>query len=257
MNDQEILIQVSSLKKTFPREAGNHVEALKGITFSCAKGEIYGLLGPNGAGKTTALRILATLLRPSSGKAVVNGFDVMKSPVSVRRSLGFLSGTTGLYPRLTARETLEFFARLFGMKGKELTRRVQEVIHGLEMESFSHVPCEKLSTGMKQRVSIGRTLIHDPDVLILDEPTTGLDVLAAAGTRDFIQSAKARGKCVLMSTHIMSEAETLCDRLGILHEGQLLSEGSVEELKEKTGEKNLEDAFLRCIRRQAGKGIPG
>ena len=257
MTEGGVRILVSSLKKTFSRGSDNSIDALKGISFSCAQGEIYGLLGPNGAGKTTTLRILATLLQPSSGCATVNGFDVTEQPVPVRRSLGFLSGTTGLYPRLTARETLEFFGRLFGMRGEGLTQRIEEVVQWLEMESFAHVPCEKLSTGMKQRVSIGRTVIHDPDVLILDEPTTGLDVLAAAGTRDFIRSARSRGKCVLMSTHVMSEAEALCDRIGILHEGRLLAEGSVQELKETAGADLLEDAFLTYIRGRGGKETAG
>jgi len=249
-------IQVSSLRKIFPGPRGQETEAVAGISFSCKEGEIYGLLGPNGAGKTTTLRILATLLHPTSGTALVHGFDIAQESIQVRKSLAFLSSTTGLYPRLTAREILEFFGRLFGMRGSALTQRVEEVLHLLDMDSFAHVPCEKLSTGMKQRVSIGRSIIHDPPVWILDEPTSGLDVLAAAKTRDFLREARNRGKCILFSTHIMSEAESLCDRLGILHEGALWAQGSLEEIKEATGTRHLEDAFLHLIRNSSEGEVP-
>lgn len=206
-----------------------------------------GLLGPNGAGKTTTLRILATLLSPSGGTAEVNGHDVSREPDKVRASLGFLSSTTGLYPRLTPEEILKFFGEINGMKGSILKKRIDDLIAEFNISDYARVRCEKLSSGMKQKVSIARALIQDPPVLIFDEPTVGLDVIAAAQTMKTILEYKKRGKCILYSTHIMSEVEKLCDRIAIIHKGTLQAIGTMDELRDQTGERYLEDIFFSLM----------
>jgi sodium transport system ATP-binding protein len=243
----EVLIRAESLTKVFPDHGGGEVRAVDGVSFECRAGEIFGLLGPNGAGKTTTLRMLSTALTPTSGTALVGACDVRDDPVGVRRAIGFLSGTTGLYHRLTAREMVRFFGEFHGMTGRALEHRVDEVLAAFGISDYAEKRCEKLSTGMSQKVNIARTVVHDPPVLVLDEPTGGLDVLAASTTLDFVQGLRDDGKCVLFSTHIMSEAEKLCDRIAILHEGRIRAEGTLEELRQMSGERYLEDIFRRVV----------
>ncbi len=239
----EALIKVTELGKTFYDKQRGEIKAVDEVSFECFPGEIFGLLGPNGAGKTTTLRILATVIQPSSGKAEVYGHDIIEEPQKVRSSIGFLSSTTGLYPRLTPREILEYFGKLYGMSTDKLGPRIEELSETFDFEEFIDVPCEKLSTGMKQKTSIARTVVHDPPVLIFDEPTAGLDVIAAGAMIDFIRGCKDRNRTVLFSTHIMSEAEKICDRLAVIHQGSIRSIDTLSNLQRITGKKYLEDIF--------------
>jgi sodium transport system ATP-binding protein len=222
--------------------------AVDGISLTVAPGEIYGLLGPNGAGKTTTLRVLAGMLSPSSGRASVDGVEVGIGSQEAKRRLGFLTGTTGLYARLTARELLTYFGRLHGMDAARVRRRVDWVASALDFAPLLDRRCEALSTGQKQRVSVARAVLHDPPVLILDEPTVGLDVLATRFLRDFVRGERDRGKAVLYSTHYMAEAELLCDRIGLLYRGRMLKEATPAALRaEAGGASSLEEAFLRLV----------
>jgi sodium transport system ATP-binding protein len=240
-------VSVESLVKSFGATA-----AVAGLSFSVAPGEIYGLLGPNGAGKTTTLRILAGILVPTTGSAHVAGIDVALDPLSVRRRLGFLTNTTGLYPRLSGRELLGYFARLHGMSRDATAARIDALIAALALGPFFDRRCESLSTGERQRTSIARAVLHDPDVLILDEPTAGLDVLASRFLRDFVRAERDRGKAVLFSTHYLAEAELLCDRIGLLHRGRLLAEGTPAALRAAADDApSLEEAFLRLVAAKA------
>jgi sodium transport system ATP-binding protein len=191
--------------------------------------------------------MLATILPPSEGTARIDGIDVVQDPIEVRRRLGFLSGSTGLYPRLTPRETLQHFGVLHGIAPERLAARIDELLGVFDMRPWADGRCEALSTGQRQKVSIARALLHDPAVLILDEPTTGLDVLATSAMIEFIESRRAAGTCVLFSTHVLSEAERLCDRIGIIHQGQVLACGTKEELRAQTGATWLEDVFKRIV----------
>lgn len=245
-------IDARRLEKVFHDPQRGEVQAVKGVDLDCRPGEIYGLLGPNGAGKTTTLRMLATILAPSGGSARIDGIDVATDPLEVRRRIGFLSGSTGLYSRLTARETLAYFGELHGLKGTTLETRVDELLDAFDMRGFENGRCEGLSTGQKQRVSIARAVIHNPPVLILDEPTTGLDILASSAMIEFIESRRSEGTCVLFSTHILSEAERLCDRIGVIFSGRMLAVGTLAELQERTGEEWLENVFKALVR-EAGE----
>jgi sodium transport system ATP-binding protein len=218
------------------------LHAVDDLTLSVAPGEIYGLLGPNGAGKTTALRMLAGLLAPSSGRALVAGLDA--ASLEARARLGFLSGSTGLYARLTVRETLRYFGRIHGMSDVALDRRIDMLGGWLGLSGLLNRRCENLSTGERQRVSLARTVLHDPPVLILDEPTNGLDVLASRALRDFVGQERVRGKAVIFSTHYLTEAELLCDRIGLLFRGRLLREGTPRDIRAECGATSLEEAFL-------------
>ena len=240
-------IEARELTKVFHDPGRGDVVAANQVSFTCEPGEIFGLLGPNGAGKTTTLRMLSTVLRPTSGTAVVAGHDVVDSPLEVRRAIGFLSANTGLYGKLTARETLEYFGRLHGLGGSSLARRVDELIELFDIGHFAKVNCEKLSSGMKQKVSIARAIVHDPEVLILDEPTLGLDILVASTMIQMVEDSRARGKCIIFSTHIMSEVERLCDRVGIVHRGRLRAVGTLEELRERTSREYLEEIFMALV----------
>jgi sodium transport system ATP-binding protein len=217
------------------------------VTLRARAGEVFGLLGPNGAGKTTTLRCLSTILTPTSGTATINGYDILRQPAEVRRSLGFLSGTTGLYARLTPRETLSFFAELNGFSGAKLRDAVERTLALFQVTSFADRPNDRLSTGMKQRVSLARSVVHDPPVVILDEPTSGLDPIASQAVEDAIGQLKKAGKCVLLSTHMMYQAEELCDRLGVIGQGRLLIEGTRAEILEKTGTTSLRQAFFKLV----------
>ncbi len=242
------MIQAQKLSKVFPAtKKTKEVRAVNAISFECKPGQIYGLLGANGAGKTTTLRILATILEPTSGTAKVAGYDIVEEPEKVRENVGFLSTATALYGRLTARELVEYFGRLHGMDGDALHKSVETLFAALDMNGFGDRRCEKLSTGMKQKVSIARTLVHDPPVMIFDEPTVGLDVMAARSIAQFIRQCRERGKTVIFSTHVMSEATKLCDRIGIIHGGNILEEGTLEELRGRHAKQDLEDIFVEVV----------
>lgn len=240
-------IVVDRLSKNYLDRARGVVHAVENISFQCAYGEIVGLLGPNGAGKTTTLRMLATVLSPSSGKATVGGFDIEKESLEVRKKLGFLTGGTGLYGRLTPVEILQFFGRLHEISDAEIRERTAKLVELFDMSSYQNSHCDKLSTGQKQRVNLARTLLHDPPVIILDEPTAGLDIISSKSILDFIRTAKHDGKCILFSTHIMTEAELLCDRVAIIHEGRILDCDTLEGLQQKTGKSSLVDVFFHFV----------
>jgi len=248
MSDAAPAVLVENLRKIFRAKDGTEVRAVDGVSFTCAAGEIVGLLGPNGAGKTTTLRILATILPPTEGRARIAGADVELAPDGVRRSLGYVSAATGVYERLTARETLVYYGRLHGMEEAALARRVEEVLDFLEMHSFADRLAGRLSSGQRQKVSLARAIVHDPPVLILDEPTANLDVIVARNVVEFVAKARAAGRAILLSTHIFSEAERLCDRVVVLHEGKLLASGTQKELLAATATDNLEDAFFKMVR---------
>ncbi len=240
------MVHVENLTKSFAAASGP-LHALDGVSFHAGPGEIFGLLGPNGAGKTTALRILSTILRPSGGKVRVAGFDVATHPNEVRRHVGYLSASTGIYDRMSAWEIVHFFGRLNGMNGVKLRERMEEVFALLRMDDFRDVAGARMSTGMKQKVSIARAIIHDPPVLIFDEPTAGLDVLVARTVLQTVARFRELGKCVLFSTHIMREVEKLCDRVAILHRGRILTSGTLEELRERHGQADLEELFFHLV----------
>lgn len=241
------MIEARHLVKRFRDPKRGIVRAVDGISFSCRPGEIYGLLGANGAGKTTTLRMLATILTPTEGTAIVAGFDVTRDPQLVRSHVGFLSTATALYGRLTALEMVQYFGRLHGLGEDVLRRRIDELFTRLEMNDFRDRRCDKLSTGMKQKVSIARTLVHDPSVMIFDEPTVGLDIMAARAISRFIRECRDSGKTVVFSTHVMSEVEKLCDQIGIIHDGKLLAEGTLSQLRAHSGIHDLEDLFVKVV----------
>jgi sodium transport system ATP-binding protein len=238
------MIEAQGLSKTFSDKKRGEVRAVRSVSFRCAPGEIYGLLGANGAGKTTTLRMLATILSPTAGTASVAGFDVRREPEKVRANIGFLSTATALYDRLTAEETVEYFGQLNGLDSATIARRTRDIFRTLDMEEFRNRRCAKLSTGMKQKVSIARTIIHDPPVMIFDEPTNGLDVMAARSITDFIRQCRGQGKTVIFSTHVMTEAEKLCDRIGIIHGGEVRAEGTLPHLRSSCGKETLEEIFV-------------
>lgn len=240
------MIETRQLTKIYHDRKRGEVRAVNGVSFRCEPGRIYGLLGANGAGKTTTLRLLATLLRPNSGTALVAGCDVVREAEQVRARVGFLS-SQALYGRLTARETVAYFGRLNGLSEAALAARIRELFATLGIDEFADRRCDKLSTGMKQKVSIARTLVHDPPVMIFDEPTLGLDVMTARVIVRFIRDCREKGRTVILSTHVMSEAEKLCDRIGIIDQGCLRAEGTLEELRARHGATDLEDVFVRAV----------
>ena len=241
------MIRVRDLSKSFDDLKRGRVTALDRVSFDVRPGEIYGLLGPNGAGKTTCLRILSTVLRPTGGIAEVAGHDVATQPAKVRAHIGFMSNNTGLYDRMTGWELVEHFGRLYGMDEDRLRERLETVFTELQMNEIRDLLCSKMSTGMKQKVSIARTIIHDPPVLIFDEPTSGLDVLVARNVLKAIATLRDLGKCVIFSTHIMREVEKLCDRVAIIHRGRILAEGTLPELAARYDEPDVEELFFRLI----------
>ena len=241
------MIEARALSKRFHDKKRGEIHAVENVSFRCLPGQIYGLLGANGAGKTTTLRTLATILEPTDGTAVVCGYDVIEQPEKVRASIGFLSTATALYPRLTAQELVEYFGRLNRLDEATLKKRVDTIFDRLDMNDFRDRRCDKLSTGMKQKTSIARTLVHDPPVMIFDEPTLGLDIMTARTITSFIRECRDAGKTVIFSTHIMSEVEKLCDIVGIIHDGKLLTEGTLPELRKKYAEQDLEDIFVEVV----------
>lgn len=241
------MIHVEQLTKSFFDLRRGTVTALDHVSFDVQPGEIFGMLGPNGAGKTTCLRILSTVLRPTSGVATIAGFDVDADPAEVRSRIGFMSGNTGVYDRMTAWELVEYYGRLYGLPEDRLQSRLEELFTTLQMQDFRDTLGSKMSTGMRQKVSIARTIIHDPPVMIFDEPTSGLDVLVARALLTTIASLKDQGKCIVFSTHIMREVEKLCDRVAIIHHGRILALGSVPELQARYGQTDVEELFFELI----------
>jgi sodium transport system ATP-binding protein len=237
----EAAVAVERLEKTLGKN-----QVLRGISFAAQPGEIFGLLGPNGAGKTTTLRIISTLLSPDSGTVEVLGFDTKRAPEEVRRRIGVVTADIGVYPRLSARENITYFAQLSDVTAQELRRRVDSVIKRLDIGEFAKQRAETLSSGQKQKVAIARAIVHDPQVLMFDEPTSNLDVLASKEVREFMVESRDHGRCVIFSTHVMHDAERLCDRITILHEGQVVASGPTAQVR---GDKReLEDAFLELVR---------
>lgn len=236
------VLKAQALKKSFPP-----VEAVKGVSLEVSPGEVVGLLGPNGAGKTTILRMIAGILAPDEGAVDVCGIPMAERPLEAKRLIGFHSGDTQLYQRLTAREALMYFGRLYGVPEDELRRRVEELVDRLEMQDFAGRPCGTLSSGQKQRANIARAFLHRPPLLILDEPTNALDVVSGRFIVEAIREERAAGRAVLFSTHIMGEAEYLCDRIALLHQGRIVDEGTLPEILERSGCDNLTDAFLQGI----------
>jgi sodium transport system ATP-binding protein len=239
-----------------PREDGVLFHALRKIDFSLPAGTVLGLLGANGAGKTTLMRILATSLKPTSGSASLFGFDIVKDSNEVRKRIGFLSGSTGLYPRLNAEELLTFYGRLYGLDRNAIKRRIAELFEELEIGEFAHRRIDNLSSGMKQRISIARSLIHSPEFIIFDEPTTGLDVESAQIILSYIEKYRDTGKSVIFSSHHMHEIEKLCNRVVLIDNGIILFNGTVEQMKKKTNCTRLDDAYLAVTGADSSKRLP-
>lgn len=240
------MIQAEKLRKVF-QSRSKRVEALKGISFHANPGEIFGLLGPNGAGKTTTLRVLSTMLVPTDGTAIVGGYDIRKEPEQVRRTIGFLSTETGLYDRLNPEDTCRFFGQLAGVPESVIRERMDKLFNRLDLQKDRKRPASEFSTGMKQKLSIARALIHDPSVIIFDEPTNGLDVLTAKTVADFLKEMRNEGKTVIISTHILSVVEKLCDRFAIIDRGEIVAEGTLTDLLTKYEADELEDVFFKLV----------
>jgi sodium transport system ATP-binding protein len=243
----ERVIEVHQISKVFSHRKRGEVRAVDDVSFTAHPGEIFGVLGPNGAGKTTLLRVLATILAPTAGTATVAGHDIRRDAQRVRTNIGFLTGSAGLYERLTPREFLAYFGELNGMRSDVITARTKDLFDTLDIHEFADRRCDKLSTGQKQRVSIARAILHNPPVLFFDEPTSGLDIMAARTVVGFIRRCRDEGRTVIFSTHIMSEVEALCDRIAIIYQGRLAAIGTLEELRARTGETMFENVFLRLI----------
>lgn len=241
------MIQVQGLSKSF-----GSVKAVQNVSFSARDGQITGLLGPNGAGKSTTLRMLYTLLKPDSGSAQVDGFDVKQTPLEVQKRIGVLADARGLYHRLTSRENIRYFGRLHGMEGEALEKQIDSLLVLLDMQSIADRKTEGFSTGEKLKVSIARTLVHNPKNVLLDEPTNGLDVMSTRAMRQFILRLREEGKCVLFTSHIMQEVAALCDQIVIISQGRVSATGSPDDLRRQTGRENLEDAFVAAIGSEEG-----
>jgi sodium transport system ATP-binding protein len=241
------MITASNLSKIFQDKKRGEIRAVDSVSIECRPGRVFGLLGLNGAGKTTLMRLLSTILRPTSGTASIAGFDILKEPEKVKERIGFLSSTTGLYPRLTAEETVRYFGRLNGMDEGKLEEKLNHMFDRFEMNEFRKRRVDKLSSGMKQKVSIARTFVNDPEVLILDEPTLGLDVVTSRNIIEFIKESRQANKCLLFSTHVMWEAQKLCDDIAIIHRGRILEVGTLNRLRTQTGMTDLDDIFVKII----------
>ena len=241
------MVEVDQLTKSYPDLLTGKFVALDHVSFSVQPGQIFGLLGPNGAGKTTALRILSTVLQPTSGMARVNGFNVATHPYEVRHSIGFVSSNTAIYDRMTAWEMVEYFGKLYGIPAPQLTERMEKVFADLQMNEIRDVAGARMSTGMRQKVSIARAIVHDPPVLIFDEASLGLDVMVARALLDIIGGLRAAGKSIIFSTHIMREVERLCDQVAILYRGRILASGTLEELEDRYDESDFEELFFKLL----------
>lgn len=251
------MIQVQHLTKTYEDVQRGPFVAVDRVSFTVRPGEIFGLLGPNGAGKTTVLRILSTVLSPTGGIATVAGYDVVRDPAEVRRRIGFVSNNTAIYDRMTAWEMVEYFGKLHGMAAERLKERLETLFDKLRMNEFRDVPGAKMSTGMKQKVSIARAMVHDPPVLVFDEATLGLDVLVARNLLAVIRALREAGKCLIFSTHIMSEVERLCDRIAIMHRGRILDSGTLKELRSRHDERDFEELFFGLLSRHENNEFEG
>jgi sodium transport system ATP-binding protein len=245
------MILVQDLKKSFTSKTGL-IPAVRGVSFQAPDGEITGLLGPNGAGKTTTLRMLYTVLTPDSGTAQVGGCDIQKETQAVRRTLGVLPDSHGLYPRLTARENIRYYGRLQGLGGAELEKNIEDLIILLDMQGEADRPTEGFSQGQRLKVAIARALVHQPQHILLDEPTNGLDVMSTRAMRTVIRRFRDEGKCVLFTSHVMQEITALCKQIVVIAHGQVVAQGTPEELKATTGQNNLEDAFVAAIGSEEG-----
>jgi sodium transport system ATP-binding protein len=241
------MVRVEELTKVFPNPDGSEKVAVDHVAFEVSPGEIYGLLGPNGAGKTTTLRMISGLLRPSAGRVFIDGTDVTDQPERVKRWIGYLTANTGLYARLTPVELLEYFATLYGLSRPQARERITGLVDWLGMGDFLKLRCGALSSGQKQRTNIARALIADPPILILDEPTLGLDVLSNRLILELIRTQARAGKAVLLSTHALDEIETLCRRIGLIHNGRLIAEGDLSSLRGRTGQERLSGIFLKLV----------
>ena len=241
------MILVQGLSKSFGK-----VKAVQGVSFSAVDGQITGLLGPNGAGKSTTLRMLYTLLKPDSGTAQVDGFDVRQSPLEAQKRIGVLADARGLYPRLTSRENIRYYGRLHGLEGESLEKKIDSLLIMLDMQSIADRRTEGFSTGEKLKVAIARTLVHNPKNVLLDEPTNGLDVISTRAMRQFILRLREEGKCVLFTSHIMQEVAALCDHIVVISQGMVTANGTPDDLRRQTGQENLEDAFVAVIGSEEG-----
>ena len=241
------MIHVENLTKSFRDLRRGQVLAVDHVTFDAKAGEVFGLLGPNGAGKTTTMRILCTVLKPTDGVATLAGFDVVTQASRVRQNIGFLSASTAIYDRLTAWEMVEFFGKLYDLAPEQLRERMEALFATLQMNDFRDVLGAKMSTGMRQKVSIARAIVHDPPVMIFDEPTLGLDVLVARAVLQNIERLRDEGKCILYSTHIMREVEKICNRVAIISKGKIQASGTLEELRERHGQQDLEELFFQLV----------
>ncbi|MEC7680152.1 MAG: ATP-binding cassette domain-containing protein [Planctomycetota bacterium] len=243
------MITVDALSKIYADTSRGDLLAVDGVSFSVQPGEIFGLLGANGAGKTTVLRILSTVLKPTSGTALVAGHSVLDEEERVRQKIGFVSNNTAIYDRMSAVEMVQHFGQLHGLSREEVRARTELLFRQLRMEDFRDVLGAKMSTGMQQKVSIARALIHDPPVLIFDEATLGLDVLVARNLLQIIRGLREAGKCLIFSTHIMSEVERLCDRIAIMHQGRILDTGTLTELRDRHQQHDFEELFFSLLSR--------
>lgn len=241
------MIEVQGLSKSFGK-----VQAVKDVSFSARDGQITGLLGPNGAGKSTTLRMLYTLLKPDHGSAQIDGFDVRQNPLEVQKRIGVLADARGLYSRLTSRENIRYYGRLHGLEGQVLEKQIDSLVTLLDMQSIADRKTEGFSTGEKLKVAIARTLVHNPQNVLLDEPTNGLDVMSTRAMRQFILRLREEGKCVLFTSHIMQEVAALCDQIVIISQGSVSANGTPADLRKQTGKENLEDAFVAVIGSEEG-----
>lgn len=245
------MIEINKVAKSFASKKGT-IEAVKSVSLMARDGQITGLLGPNGAGKTTTMRLLYGLLSPSRGSVRVDGIDIQEDKIGVRRRLGVLPDTRGLYPRLTARENVTYFAELNGLTPNDYEPELDRLIQNLEMSDFIDRRCEGFSQGQRTKTAIARSVIHRPQNIVLDEPTNGLDVMTTRGLRRFLLNCKAEGRCVVLSTHIMQEVAALCDHVVVIAKGEVMAQGSPESLKEQAQRDSLEDAFVHLIGSEEG-----
>ncbi len=245
------MIAVDNLAKAFGRRG--EVRAVDGVSFAAADGEITGLLGPNGAGKTTLLRMLATLMIPDAGGASIEGHDVVRDRYAVRRRIGVLSDARGLYPRLTARENIRYYGALHGLSGTALEARIDELVGALGIAGIAERRAQGFSQGERMKVAIARALVHDPQTILLDEPTNGLDIMSIRALRDLLRGLRADGKCLLFSSHVMQEVSALCDSIVILGRGRVVATGTAGELLAQSGQSSLEEAFVRLL--GSGEGL--
>lgn len=246
-NQTQPLIRATGLCKHFPTPQGKDKVAVADVSFEVRAGEIYGLLGPNGAGKTTTLRMISGLLGPTSGSVEIYGQEVSRDADQVKRQIGFLTANTGLYARLSPVEVLKYFASLYDIPAAAARARIDELVDMLSMQSFMHMRCGALSTGQKQRTNIARALIANPPILVMDEPTLGLDVMSNRLILEFIESQAQAGKAVLLSTHALDEIERMCGRMGLMFDGRIVAEGTLHEIYALSNEQRLSDAFLRLV----------